>query len=98
MGAGGDGHYSIGDMPKQQVGQREVAEVIGPDLQLESVRRTPLGCSHHSGVVDQYVNLALPGVGERAYRRQIGKIKTAHFGVTGYRRGSRLAFGHIAHG
>ena len=75
-----------------------MAEVIRANLELEAVRRTLLGRRHHAGVVDQAVNLTLPGVGERAYLRQIGKIKTAHFGVTGYRPSSRLAFGHIAYG
>ena len=60
VSVGGDGHDSIRHVRKQQIGQGEVAEVVGPDLQLESVSSTPLGCSHDTGVVDQYVNPALP--------------------------------------
>ena len=81
--AGGDGHHSIGHVRQQQIGEREVAEMVGTDLQLEAVDSTPFGCSHHAGVVDQHVELTLPTVRERAYRGQVGKIEMANLTVAG---------------
>src|SRR5215213_1176013 len=75
-----------------------MAEMIRPDLQLEAVRRTPLRCSHHTGVIDQHAELALPSVGEPAYRGEVGKIELANLTIT--RNGVRggLALSHIAYG
>jgi hypothetical protein len=75
-----------------------VAEVVCADLQFEAVDRTLLRCSHHPGVVDQYVDLAPQSVGKSAYRGEVGKIKFANLTGTGNRRCGRLAFCHVAYG
>ena len=68
------------DVGQQQVGQREVAEVVGAELHLEAVLGAPLGDGHHAGVVDQDVEVALPRVGERADRGEVGEVERAHLG------------------
>ena len=71
---------------QQQVGQREVAEVVGAELHLEAVRGALLGHGHHAGVVDQDVEVALPGVGERAHGGEVGEVERADLGLAGDRR------------
>jgi hypothetical protein len=43
-------------------GEREVAEVVGAELQLEAVPRGLLRRGHHAGVVDQQVDPRVRGV------------------------------------
>ena len=91
MGTGGNSDYSIGHLRQQQIGEREVAEMVGTDLQLEAVRRTPFGRSHDAGVVDQHTELAPPSVRESAHGAEVGKIESANLTVAGNRLGGRLA-------
>ncbi len=98
MRPGGDGHHSIGHVRQQQIGEREVAEVVGTDLQLEAVDSTPFGCSHHPSVVDQHAELTLPTLREGAYRGQVGKIELANLTVAGNGLSGRCALGKVAYG
>ena len=55
MGIAADGHYPAPRYEhaiEQQPGQREVAQVVGAELQLEAVDGGLLGGVHHSGVVE----------------------------------------------
>ena len=70
VGARGDGDDAAGDVLQQQVGEREVAEMVGAELQLEAVRRPDQRRDHHAGVVDQQVDLAVPAGRERTHRLQ----------------------------
>ena len=67
-------------MRQQQAGQREVAEVVGAELQLEAVGGAARD-RHHAGVVDQDVEVALQLVGEPAHRREVGEVEAAHVEV-----------------
>ena len=95
---GGDGHHSIGHVRQQQVGEREVAEVVGADLQLKAIGSTPFGCPHHPSVVDQHAQLTLPALGEGAYRGEVGKIELANLTVAGNGLGGRFALGNVPNG
>ena len=64
---GGDGDDSVGDVREQQVGEREVTEVIRADLPLEAVVGPPFRDEHDPGVVDQDVQIAGPRGGECAH-------------------------------
>src|SRR5512133_662830 len=70
--------------------------MVRTDLQLEAVRRTPFRRSHNAGVVDQYIDVALPGVCERVYRCQVSEIKAANFALAGDGLCNRLSFSHVA--
>jgi hypothetical protein len=60
MRCAADGHHPrAGDtqqLVEQQPGQREVAEMVGAELQLEPVGGGLLQGVHHPGVVDQQVD------------------------------------------
>ena len=77
-----DGHHPRprrGQQPvEQQPGQREVAEVVGPELQLEAVGGELTFGEHHAGVVDEQVDPVVrvaQRVGGRADRRERGEIQ-----------------------
>ena len=53
-------------------------EVVRPDLQLEAVLGPTLGDGHDAGVVDEDVEVALPGVGEGADGREVGEVERPH--------------------
>ena len=98
MGTGGDGHHSIGHVRQQQVGEREVTEVVGADLQLKAISSTPFRCPHHPSIVDQHAQLTLPALGEGAYRGEVGKIELANLTVARNGLGGRFALGNIPNG
>ena len=94
----GDRHDAAGDVLEQQVGEREVAEVVGAELQLEAVGGAAQRRHHHAGVVDQQVDLAVPAGGELADRGEAGEVERADLGLAGHRRGGGLALVGRAHG
>ena len=51
------------DERHHQVGQKEVAQVVGPDLHLKTILSPGERANHHAGVVDQDVDL-LQGVAQ----------------------------------
>ena len=62
-------------------GEREVAEVVGAELELEPVGGPAPGHRHHAGVVEQHVDpvgLVPEPVGERRDRRQVGQVERPH--------------------
>ncbi len=78
-----------------------MAEVIGPDLHLETVGRPPQRHRHDTGVVDQDVDTLVPGtrlVGERTDRREIRQVQTAHGRAVAEVGRDRLTLGDIAAG
>jgi hypothetical protein len=63
---------------QQEAGQREMPEMIGPELKLKTVGRPFVRRSHHAGVVDQQVDVVAAGsdaVSERSDRAQVGKVQ-----------------------
>jgi hypothetical protein len=98
VSAWGDGYDSVSHVRKQQIGKREVAEVVRPDLRLEAVRRTPLGRSHDAGIIDQHIAVALPRVRECTFRCQVGEIEATNLTISRNGLGSRLTFSRVAHG
>ena len=61
---------------QQQAGQREVAEVVGAELELVAVLGLAvLRRRHHPGVVDQQVERALEPVRERVHGRLRGEVE-----------------------
>jgi hypothetical protein len=72
--------------------------VVRADLQLEPVLRTPLGSGHDTRVVDEDVKVALPGLGERADRAEVGEVELADLPLAGDGRGRMPALGRVAHG
>lgn len=66
-------------------GEGEVAQVVDGELRLPTVRcADEFRRSHHSGVVDQDVQRAVPGRHERGDRRPVGQVEPS------YRQLSRL--------
>ena len=86
------------DVGQQQVGQREVAEVVRAELHLEAVLGALLGDGHHAGVVDEDVEVALPRVGEGVDGGEVGEVELAHLGLALDGGRGRLALGEIADG
>src|SRR6202011_1881447 len=78
---GGDGDHASGDNVQQQVGQREVAEVVGAELELEAVDGARQRGDHHAGVVDQEVDVALPCCGEAAHGGDVREVELSNVGV-----------------
>ncbi len=73
-------------------------EVVGPDLQLEAVGRSPFREHHDAGVVDEDVDGAGPCARERANRLQLSEVEMSDLGpATGTPR-DLLALGNVAHG
>jgi len=64
----------------QQTGEREVPEVVGADLHLESVDGAAERDGHDARVVDQHVDL-LDAVREGAHRPEVGQVALANLGV-----------------
>ena len=93
-----DSDDALADPRQQQVGQREVAEVVGADLQLEAVLCARLGRGHDAGVVDQDVEVAVPALGELPDRREVGEVEPAHRDGTPHVGRGLLAPGGVAHG
>ncbi len=75
-----------------------MAEVVGAELELESVGRAAEGGHHHAGVVDQEVDLALPIGGELPHGGEAREVESADLPLAGHRRGGRLALLEVAHG
>ena len=96
--ARGDDDHAIAHVGQQQVGQREVAEVVGAELHLEAVLGALLGHGHHARVVDEDVEVALPRIGEGAHRGEVGEVELAHLGLAVDGGGGRLALGDVADG
>src|ERR1700752_2704178 len=53
-------HDAAADLGQQQIGQCEVAEVVGTELQFEAVRGASFGDLHDAGVVYQDSDRSLP--------------------------------------
>src|ERR1700678_3577210 len=63
-----------------------MAEVIGAELHLESVRRFATGDCHHSGIVYEDVQAIVPGAepsGEIANRRLVGEVEACKLDLGG---------------
>src|SRR4029077_11797978 len=74
---------------EQQSGQREMAEVIGAELHLETVGGETIRDRHDAGVVAEHVERLMAHVervGETADRREVGKIERHHFDIGSRRR------------
>ena len=69
-------------MRQQEVGQREMTEMVGADLQFEPVGGTPLGHHHDSRVVDQDVKISGPSSCEFADRGKVREVQLAHLCLT----------------
>ena len=78
VGVRGNDHDSTGDQRQQQRGEQEVAEVVGPQLQLEAVSRLRPSGRHHTGVVDHDVDRVGPGAREVPYGGEIGEVQGSH--------------------
>ena len=88
---GRQSHHAVGEVRQQQVGQREVAQVVGAELGLEAVLGAALGDVHDAGVVDEQVQVAVPGVGELAYGGEVGQVEPADLHAAVHRRGCGFA-------
>jgi hypothetical protein len=62
--AGGHRHHPAGDVRQQQVGQREVHELVRGEMRLKPVDGPPLRDRHHPSAVDQDIEVAVPLLGE----------------------------------
>jgi len=63
---------------QQKPSQREMAEMIGPELKLKAVGGPLKGRGHDAGVVDQQVDVVVAGsdaVSERSNRTEVGKVE-----------------------
>jgi hypothetical protein len=67
---------------QQQPGQREVAQVVGPELELEALLGQRPRRHHHARVVDQHVD-GRGGGRERPYRIQVGEVERPQLDVGG---------------
>jgi hypothetical protein len=76
-----DGHNpGVGPFKEwqQEASQREMAEMVGPELKLKAVGRLSVGCRHHAGVVDEQIDVIVSGsnaISEGAYRTKVGKVE-----------------------
>ena len=86
--------HPILDPVAEQARQREVAEVVGAHVGLESVSRPRQRQAQHAGVVDQHVN-AIHRVGELSHAGQIGKIEVGDLDVAGHAAAACSAFGMV---
>ena len=91
---------------EQQVGEREVAQMIGAELQFEAVLGGLLRREHHTGVVDQQIDAVVPGLqfvgggADRLQRRQV-ELLQRHAGARvgpGDQVGRGLALLDVAYG
>ena len=83
---GGDRHDPVGDLRQQQRGQQEVAEVVGPELQLEAVGGLgPLRVAITPALLIRTSTGSVQAGREPAYRREVREVEGA-----APRRGSRL--------
>ena len=87
----------IGQPRQQQVGQREVAQVVGGDLGLEPVDRAREGHRHHAGVVDEDVDVP-DFLRERAHRLQVGDVEPAYIDAPPQLAGDRSPLLRVPHG
>jgi hypothetical protein len=92
-------HGSQLDRRKKQRRQREMAEDIDTELKLEAVcgLPPPARC-HDTGIIDEYVQGALPGefgLGERAHRCQRCQIDDRDLDIGGRRFGSNRGNGTL---
>ena len=92
VGAGADADDPVGELWQQQVGQGEVAEVVGAELELEALGGPAQRHRHHPGVVDQQVDRPRPGPGEGADGAQIGEVERPDLGQTASRPTASAAF------
>jgi hypothetical protein len=61
---------------QQKPGEREVPEVVDPELGLEAVHCAPVGQSHHAGVVDEQIEpLVTEGGHELPYGFKASEVK-----------------------
>ena len=70
------GRLGLEQRRQQQAGEREVAEVVGAELELVALRGLAvLRRGHHAGVVDQQVERAVEPVDERVDRGLRGEVE-----------------------
>ena len=74
VGDRADHDDAVAQPRQQQVRQREVAEVVGRELQLDAVGAAGERHAHDTGVVDEHVDLA-DLVGEGADRGEVGEVQ-----------------------
>jgi pimeloyl-ACP methyl ester carboxylesterase len=94
----GDRHDASGHMLEHQVGEREVAEVVGAELQLKAVGGPRQRRDHHAGVVDQQIDLALPALSERPHGGQVTEIQGTELNGSGHASGRAGALLGVAAG
>jgi hypothetical protein len=68
---------------EQQVGEREMPELVGAELQLKAVGGAGQWRHHHAGVVDQQGDLTVRRRGELAHGPEPGQVEFAHLGLAG---------------
>src|SRR5690606_18739849 len=90
--------HAADDLRQQQVGQGEVAEMVGAELELEAVGRATQRRDHQPGVVDQQVDGAVDAAGEEPHRGEVGEVEASHLDLSGHRVGGVRSLAHIAHG
>ncbi len=75
--------------------EREVPEVVRPDLQLEPVLGAPQRRGHHPRIVDEDRNLA-EVLAEGPNRAQIGEVQPPYLGVAGHLCGGLVPLAGVA--
>jgi hypothetical protein len=98
MRARGDRDDASGDARQQQIREREVAQVVGAELQLKAIGGAAQRRNHDPGVVDQQVDLTIPARGKRPDRGEAGEVEFAYLGLAGDARGRRVTLLEVAHG
>ena len=78
--------------------EREVSEVVGGELHLEPVDAPLLRDRHHSGVVDQHVQLTVPRFCKRANRCEVSEVEPTDLCRPVDRLAGREAALQVAHG
>src|SRR6202034_2735983 len=63
--------------------EREMAEMVGGELELAALGRVLLGSGHNACVVDKDVELTHPTCDELAHRCEVGQVEPLgpHFGI-----------------
>lgn len=98
------GRFTVLHLGQQEVGEEEVAEVVGAHLQLKALRRLHVRAHHHTSVVDENVHfdvILLDAVRELSDRLKARQVQLADLGpaalpsqlLTG-----RLSFGDVTAG
>jgi hypothetical protein len=88
-----DARVGSGEQPvQQQPREREVAEVVRPELHLEAVRRRRVRRRHQPGVVHEQVERLVPGAREGPDAVQGRQVEAAHVDLAGHPGGAARPF------